>query len=184
MLEAEAREILIKAREDVELEENWCQGKWVRGNAQCATGAIINRGRTTPNARALATQEFGGGTLFDAVDFNDAHTHAQVLARFDEAITRLTLILARNLIASEDRWCQGVAALDSKCHSTSPRGLRACSWCASGALLKVCDGVTREYDQAVEKLLGTKDDLELVKFNDDPSHTHEQILELFERAIV
>ncbi|APH74148.1 DUF6197 family protein [Aquibium oceanicum] len=93
-------EILIKARELIADPKHWTQGQLARSN----TGSYINPQH--PSAVCFcsigALERAAGGEFNDAyyeararlrdtlnrciASFNDNHTHAQVLAKFDEAI--------------------------------------------------------------------------------------------------
>lgn len=109
-----AYEVLEGALAHIENEENWCTGVMQRGNDQrCALGAIrlvgMEKGLMTWSAfegaraseplrsaqRALGTLALQGlglnldpsfYTLDPIAAFNDTHTHAEVVALFQEAI--------------------------------------------------------------------------------------------------
>lgn len=81
---------LIAARKLIENESDWCQGGFTNdAGARCALQAIYDAkgvhwcdGVRAPEYKAL--KEAMGGQF--PGDFNDAHTHAEVLAAFDRAI--------------------------------------------------------------------------------------------------
>jgi len=100
-------QILKDARALIADEKNWTRGEYAR-NARgywrgvlsedsvcfCSIGAMARSAKTTP--REIETcdkilQIFSADGLrrvSDLVDFNDGHTHAEVLALFDRAIAR------------------------------------------------------------------------------------------------
>ena len=84
---------LRKARHLIGLEENWCQGALEIDNSWCSIGAIIKvcNGEVGSVSRdsAIACKYLDGaihGGGFGAVDYNNTHTHAEVLDLFDKAI--------------------------------------------------------------------------------------------------
>ena len=92
------------------------------------------------------------------------------------------LMRARELIAWEENWCQGVAARDKNGREVEPMSELANSWCAVGAIRKVCvDRGVAPYDivAALKKELGYG--YTLPGFND--SHSHDEVLAVFDRAI-
>lgn len=101
------------------------------------------------------------------------------------ASTKDALIAARDLISDPKRWTQGVLARDSNGNNDSVYGETACSFCASGALLRVSRGFFTEAIRALMVADGQDpNDLEAPTvpiFND--THTHAEVLALFDRAI-
>lgn len=102
---ARVKELLIAARAKIEKPENWTQG-WFQRNALgdalfddadgtacrwCALGAIAAVSNTPADSvtvqyfltRALDMELYGAGVAF----YNDTHTHEEVLALFDKAIS-------------------------------------------------------------------------------------------------
>jgi hypothetical protein len=84
------KEILIAARKRIEKPQNWLRHSYYNKNktAFCAAGAIREEDGTigpiqSPALTALR-QVIGKDDLIG--DFNDTHTHAEVLAAFDKAI--------------------------------------------------------------------------------------------------
>lgn len=105
-MEMTVKEVLIAARAKIADPANWTQGSFAKdidgcqvwpwdedATCLCAMGAIavsvggydqhsIDSVFATPYFDALS-EVMGAG---DVVQFNDTHTHAEVLAKFDEAI--------------------------------------------------------------------------------------------------
>lgn len=88
-----AKQILIAARQLIESPEQWIQGALYQpGDKCCSVGAVFSASKAVEDhdqcERAFAALEIGipsGGFSY----FNDTHTHAEVLAKFDEAIASL-----------------------------------------------------------------------------------------------
>ncbi|HEY3620727.1 MAG TPA: hypothetical protein VGK96_28320 [Candidatus Sulfotelmatobacter sp.] len=91
-----AIEWLQKARKRIENPENWAQGRYRCGNSFCAVGALYIEEDNMGNQCAFnkvyeLLQDVClsmGGTRSISY-FNDHHSHAEVIAAFDEAIRRL-----------------------------------------------------------------------------------------------
>lgn len=77
-------DLLLKTRERISDIDNWCQGHLEREDKRCLIGAVIyeNHPATTDVLHLL--QRIVG----HIADFNDSHTHAEVLAALDKAICR------------------------------------------------------------------------------------------------
>jgi hypothetical protein len=79
--------ILIAARERIEDPENWCQRDLTRGKAMCAYAALSRAsGTETEACRAAFDLLVKGMNAWSVSEWNDTHTHAEVLAAFDRAI--------------------------------------------------------------------------------------------------
>ena len=80
-------------------------------------------------------------------------------------------------------WTQGKFALDKNGWpelSTSPF---AVCWCAVGAINAAYDHTSQnEYNEACNKLELVIGQQDITKWNDNPSRTHEEVIEAFERA--
>jgi hypothetical protein len=94
-------DILVRARKLIEKPENWTQEHYARNVAGeqtstqaadavcwCAIGAVLRADDTYPYSEAVG---IASDLLRDAMgmhpaDFNDSHTHPEVLAAFDRAI--------------------------------------------------------------------------------------------------
>lgn len=92
-------QVLIDARKLIEKPENWCQG-WVARAADgsmrtsdsddavsfCMVGAITRAGGGDDFATTDKYRRLMLGESVSFGDFNDTHTHAEVLAAFDRTI--------------------------------------------------------------------------------------------------
>jgi hypothetical protein len=90
-------DILIIARKLIEKEENWTQGAYARlpdgtptdedgpsVSCYCSLGALSKAGNFWTPQKAYDYLYAAMGSSI--TDFNDTHTHAEVLAAFDAAI--------------------------------------------------------------------------------------------------
>lgn len=90
-----------------------------------------------------------------------------------------TLKAAKEKIAEPQHWTVGALSRDRSDFPVSPASCSiACKWCAEGALASVAPGFAHE---AAWKILRDQIDVPLHIYND--SHTHTQVLELFDKAI-
>ena len=104
------------------------------------------------------------------------------------ATARNVLIRARARIADREHWTTGALARDADGNEVVPRDRRAVDWCALGALYRVTTPV-KGHRSASELLAAEIDgrlavgdlDYTITNFND--SHTHKQVLALYDRAI-
>lgn len=91
---------------------------------------------------------------------------------------------AKALIADEENWTQTVYARDENGESVSATDPRAVCFCSRGAIDKITAG-NGAWEGAYDILLGlvTEDDdcIGVADFND--THTHAEVLALFDRAI-
>lgn len=88
----------------------------------------------------------------------------------------------RKQIAERQHWCKGAFARDlegNKVHETSPRAVQ---WCIMGALGVVTKGNHLVYRRCYEVLLSLAQD-GLQWTNDAKTTTHQDILDLIDRAI-
>ena len=96
-----------------------------------------------------------------------------------------TLIAAKALINTPDKWCKGKFGMDDVGQSIDP--MRACRRCAIGAVTAACNGErwSDGFRYAREYLWKAKPrpELHLTGYNDLPSTTHADIMALFDRAI-
>lgn len=94
------------------------------------------------------------------------------------------LIAARKKIEKPENWTQGQAARNKFQHWCDPTYAFATCWCALGAIRSVV-GRDLESDtffvSAYKELVKVSEDRLIARFND--SHTHEEVLALFDRAI-
>lgn len=92
------KQILIEARERISKKENWTQRSMARdadGNevnsgsleatCWCSLGAIASCAKNCDDMED-AYHKLIDATGFNVAEFNDTHTHEQVLAAFDKAI--------------------------------------------------------------------------------------------------
>lgn len=87
-------EVLVKARELIEDPQKWCGHGWGNSRRRCAVHALDDVAPSLAH-RALACREVvrlvdpkaRGSWGVQLGNFNDSHSHAEVLAAFDRAIT-------------------------------------------------------------------------------------------------
>ena len=96
------------------------------------------------------------------------------------------LTKARDILTPEGAWIQFYPALDVRGNSRDPEDRRASCWCLVGALERAAyDSSDPESDPegamfALQAALGRD---ALAAWNDAPSRTHEEVLQLLDRAI-
>ena len=104
------------------------------------------------------------------------------------ATARNVLIRARARIADREHWTKGTLAADGDGNEVLPKSRRAVRWCALGALYRVTSPVKGH--RSASELLAAEihggpafgdADYRITEFND--SHTHKQVLALYDRAI-
>ena len=104
------------------------------------------------------------------------------------------LTKAREILAPKGAWIQLNPAMDSRGNWRDPRDPRASCWCLVGALERATFealGVLDEFllDAAMYALTGALERTgeypsdALAAWNDAPSRTHEEVLQLIDRAI-
>lgn len=88
---------------------------------------------------------------------------------------------ARDLITDPAHWTQGESARNQYGEMVYPNSNTAVCWCAAGAISRAA--YTEEYsDQcAAERLLNACCAGDFINYND--SHTHAEVLALFDKAI-
>ena len=87
---------------------------------------------------------------------------------------------ARALIAKPEHWCKGAQALDATGTVRRPCSRLAVRWCSLGATDRVTRYKGIRADNALYSALGMPPE-GIANFND--SHTHAEVLDLFDRAI-
>lgn len=95
-------------------------------------------------------------------------------------MNKQVLTLARELIATPDRWTKGAIARNVHGDPVASRSADAVCWCALGAGLHVAGLILRVPDNALP--LDTEART-IESYNDLPSTTHADILAVFDRAI-
>lgn len=89
---------------------------------------------------------------------------------------------ARDLISDEKNWTQDAFARDEHGLSVMATDKRAVCFCSRGALYNVTGGAwSGAYDHLLGLVSEDQDCLGLAHFND--THTHAEVLDLFDRAI-
>lgn len=92
---------------------------------------------------------------------------------------------ARALIADEKNWTQGTYSLDQFGGSVEPVDEKAVCFCSLGALAKVVGARdpddTLQGEAVIVSLVREQGYTNVAEFND--SHTHSDVLDLFDRAI-
>ncbi|MGO7308731.1 hypothetical protein ACCS91_33290 [Rhizobium ruizarguesonis] len=99
------------------------------------------------------------------------------------------LTAGRELLSNPDHWTKGVLARDKKGESIGPFDPKASCFCTIGAIHKVVGPQQSELKrQVVGYLIEALDTVHKVSavvsaFNDHPKTSHEQVLELWDKAI-
>jgi hypothetical protein len=79
------KEILEAAKARIDTPEKWCQGILSLDGRRCAMAAFEGWETGTVPLYDLLAKDASYGTP-SLVEFNDTHTHAEVMALFDRAI--------------------------------------------------------------------------------------------------
>lgn len=98
---------------------------------------------------------------------------------------------ARDLIAEPDSWCQGYEALledgiEAVDFDQDPLVVSRCMLGAfNSAIFRLNLGTVRPIKPAISVLIGCigPNEPSIPSFNDNPTRTHEQVIEVFDRAI-
>lgn len=85
---------------------------------------------------------------------------------------------AKALIDTPEKWCQETYAANAYGASVEIRNPAACSFCSTGALIKVLGGYWDSYKYPVYFGMTPK---QLFDFND--SHAHAEVMALWDKAI-
>lgn len=99
----------------------------------------------------------------------------------------MILTKARELISDPNHWTKNTFARDHHGNFSDPKSPNTTCWCSLGALKKYTSTDSREYFEAVNQLEEALLELtnygwtSIAAFND--AHTHEQVLEIFDKAI-
>lgn len=110
------------------------------------------------------------------------------------------LVRARELIAEPKNWTQGVMARDRTGDATLPGDKHATCFCTAGAVYRAEIDAWREgYGTPVERVVASSgatfaiakaiearefgDNVSIVTFNDRPTTTHADVLQIFDAAI-
>ena len=103
--------------------------------------------------------------------------------------TKEILIAARAKIADEKNWTQGELARDAKGDPCKPLSPEAVCWCTDGAL-RFAQGEDNLYARSygpigalMEALSLEKDPSTTIPWRYNDSHTHAEVLAIFDRAI-
>jgi hypothetical protein len=91
-----------------------------------------------------------------------------------------TLRAARELISVPERWTQGELARGKSGRAVSPRGKAAVCWCAEGAISRYAPPYGDAWTPSIDALSSGLGE-EAFAFND--THTHAEVLALFDRTI-
>jgi hypothetical protein len=81
-------EVVLKARSGLADPEKWIQGHFGKGQRNCWAGHLITAGAQVGEDLNRIALNLGFKDCSEMVRFNDTHTHAEVLARVDEGISR------------------------------------------------------------------------------------------------
>jgi hypothetical protein len=93
------------------------------------------------------------------------------------------LIEARALIEDSKHWTQGANARDSYGRIIMQNSPNACLFCANGALLKICQDTLpiAHVISYLDREIVENGHQSLFSYND--THTHSEVLKLFDQAI-
>lgn len=89
------------------------------------------------------------------------------------------LLAARDLIADEERWCQGAIARDAEGNDTAAGNAAAVAFCAEGAALVV--GSWKKMGPYLQTAANSLYDTVFFRVNDDLGH--EAVMEVYDYAI-
>jgi hypothetical protein len=93
---------------------------------------------------------------------------------------------AKAKIAGPEAWTQGVLARDTAGVAVDPTNPDACRWCAEGAVVAATGQQTFEEasDRCLAYLRASCGEAALFAWNDAPERSHEEVLEVFDFAIL
>ncbi len=86
-------EIVMKARDSLSDPEKWIQGHVGKGQRKCLVGHLLKAGARAGEGLNRIAHKLGFKGCPAMVQFNDYHSHEEVLARVDEGIGRWMLWL-------------------------------------------------------------------------------------------
>ena len=89
-------EVVLKARNSLSDPEKWIQGHLGKGQRKCLAGHLLNAGARIGDGLNRIAVKLGFTGCSEMVEFNDTHTHAEVLARVDDGIRRWTVLDVSN----------------------------------------------------------------------------------------
>lgn len=96
--------------------------------------------------------------------------------------TQATLIAAKAVIDTPEKWIRGASACDRKGIPVAPRSHYATCFCIIGAV----DRVAKNFDDRREAfdMLYKSTNIDIIsEWNDDPARTHAEVMEAFDKAI-
>ena len=79
--------VVLTARYGLADPEKWIQGHLGKGQRKCWAGHLLKAGARVGEELNRIALKLGFKNCSEMVQFNDAHTHAEVLARVDEGIS-------------------------------------------------------------------------------------------------
>lgn len=91
------------------------------------------------------------------------------------------LIKSKELISNPKNWTQGMFARDEYGTPVPSISENACSWCSAGAVIKVANNIYVAI--SLFALLEKSISRAIAPFNDNPESTHEDIMNMFDKAI-
>ncbi len=89
-------EVVLKARNSLSDPEKWIQGHLGKGQRKCLAGHLLNAGALIGDGLNCIAVKLGFKGCAQMVEFNDMHSHAEVLARVDEGIRYWSLLDVSN----------------------------------------------------------------------------------------
>ena len=90
----------------------------------------------------------------------------------------------KELLANERHWTQGTFARDAKGQEIGALFPEAACWCLRGALMRCYGEVGPAHWQAENRIKEVLGNNGIVRFNDDESTTHADVLRVLEAADV
>ena len=97
--------------------------------------------------------------------------------------TKEILIKAKGLIDSPEKWCKGGFAVDINNHIVSVKSESAVCWCAGGATRKFTGMHNWQVGEVALSRFKPSGFNSVFGYNDHPDTTHEDIMNLFDKAI-
>ncbi len=79
-------EVVLKARDSLSDPDKWMQHHFGRGQRKCLAGHLLKAGVSAGDGLNRVARKLGFKGCPEMVEFNDSHTHPEVLARVDEGI--------------------------------------------------------------------------------------------------
>ena len=79
-------EVVLKARERLSDPDKWMQGHFAKGQRKCLAGHLLKAGASAGDELNRIARKLGFNGCEEMVQFNDSHSHPEVLTRVDQGI--------------------------------------------------------------------------------------------------